>query len=93
MALGVLAIGGVALGYFAFGGAAIAWHAALGGLAVAGDYALGGGAFATHANDAPARRYFSEDLLFAAIRWGMEHSQWLLLLVLIPAILALRGRD
>lgn len=95
LALGGLAIGGLAVGIAAFGGGAIAWHAALGGLAVARDYALGGAAFAAHANDALAQQYFRDTPLFAAIHWGLDHSQWLVLLAVLPAVLALwrRRRD
>jgi hypothetical protein len=74
------------------GGGAIAWHAALGGLALARDYALGGAAFAAHANDALAQQYFSDNALYSAIHWGMDHSQWLVVLAALPALLALLRR-
>ncbi len=92
LALGGLAIGGLAVGIAAFGGGAVAWHAALGGLAVARDFALGGAAFAAHANDALAQQYFRDNPLFSAIHWGMDHSQWLVLLAVLPALLALWRR-
>jgi hypothetical protein len=92
LAVGVLALGGGAIGYLAAGGAAIAVKAALGGLAIARDYALGGGALARHANDDAAHRFFQEDLFADAARTVMAHSQWLVLLAALPALLALRDR-
>jgi hypothetical protein len=59
---------------------------------VARDYALGGGAVAAHANDELARRYFSDNLLFDATHWGMDHSQWLVLPAALRAVLALWRR-
>ena len=92
LAVGALAMGGGAVGYLAAGGGAIAIRAALGGLAIARDYALGGSAVARHANDEAARSFFEEDLLADAARTVMDHSEWMLLLTLIPVFLALRER-
>lgn len=85
----LLAVGGVAVGYFACGGAAIAAKAALGGLAIAHEYALGGAAFARHANDATARKLFEEDWLLAFAQFVLQHSQWLIVLTLIPLLVVL----
>src|SRR5512145_1493331 len=92
LAFGAMALGGGAIGYLAAGGAAIAFRAALGGLAIARDYALGGGAVARHANDEAARRFFEEDVFADVARTVMDHSQWLVLLAALPALLALRER-
>jgi len=89
----LLAIGGLAIGYVALGGAAIALRGAVGGLALARDYAIGGGAFARHANDAAAEQFFREDLLLSAAQFLAGHSQWLLLLIAIPILLAFRERQ
>jgi hypothetical protein len=48
LSLGLEAIGGVAAGFVALGGAAFGWAAALGGLAVAREVALGGAAMGAH---------------------------------------------
>lgn len=81
---------GVARGWIAVGGVA-AGGIALGGLAVARDYALGGAAIAAHANDELARQYFS-DPVFSALHWGLDHSQWLVVLAILPALAALLRR-
>ena len=85
----LLALGGLAIGYVACGGAAIALKAAFGGLAIARDYALGGAAFARHANDAAARKMFDEQWLLAFAQFVLQHSQWLIVLAVVPALLAL----
>ena len=50
-------MGGAAIGVIASGGIALGWYAALGGLAVARELALGGAAMANHANDPVAREF------------------------------------
>jgi hypothetical protein len=51
-------MGGAAIGMIASGGIALGWHAALGGVAAAHELALGGAALANHVNDAAAREFF-----------------------------------
>jgi hypothetical protein len=56
LAMGWQAWGGLALaGAMACGGFAAAWQAAYAGMALARDYAVGGAAWARHANDAPRK--------------------------------------
>ena len=74
LSLGVVSLGGLALGVFAFGGGAIAWKAALGGLAIAHEFAVGGGAFATHANDAVAERYMENSAFFSTAQASMPEK-------------------
>jgi hypothetical protein len=97
LAVGLFAIGGGALGLLAVGGAAFAWHAALGGLAVARNFAIGGAAFAEHANDPAASQMLETSTLLSSADALMSHSQWLVLLAVLPALLAFirrrRGRQ
>jgi len=86
LALGVYALGGGAIGVAACGGGALAWEAALGGLAVAQSYAEGGLAIAKHANDPVASDFFKHSSFFSGAGWLLNHSRWLLLLALLPAI-------
>jgi hypothetical protein len=60
LAIGGLSLGGGALGVVAIGGLAAGYIAAEGGLAIAQQFALGGDAFALHANDAAARQFFQQ---------------------------------
>ena len=90
LAIGGLALGGAAVGGWAIGGGAYALHAAVGGQAIAIVYAKGGQAIARHTSDLAAQDFFSQSLFFRIGQAVMEHSQWLLLLLLIPAILASR---
>ena len=85
--LGGYAIGGLAIGFLAMGGLAIGWECALGGAAFAKDYAIGGYAVAEHAHDAAAQEYVRT----SRVRFGrafMQHSRWLLILILLPVFLA-----
>jgi hypothetical protein len=87
LSVGGYAVGGLAIGFLAVGGLALAWQGALGGAAIAKGYAVGGLAIAEHANDPEAQEFMRT----SAIRFGRmlaEHSRWLLILVLLPAILA-----
>jgi hypothetical protein len=52
-------MGGAAIGLVASGGLALGWHAATGGVAYAHGLALGGAAMAQHANDSVAREFFA----------------------------------
>lgn len=92
LAIGVLALGGGAFGVWAAGGLTVAIHAAMGGLAVALSYAQGGAAYAAHANDPEALRFFSTQP-FSAISAILSHSRWLLVLVLLPLIPAFFKRS
>lgn len=91
-ALGGLALGGCAMGFWAIGGAAFGLQAALGGLAIASEYALGGLAKAFHANDEAAKQFFTDQPLLRMSRAVMDHSQWFLLLLLVPIWVGLRNR-
>ena len=87
VSLGGYAIGGLAAGFLAMGGLAIGWECALGGAAFAKEYAIGGYAIAEHANDAEAQEYLKTNV----VRYGsafMQHSRWLLVLALLPAVIA-----
>ena len=87
LSVGGYAIGGLAVGYFAMGGLALGWQGALGGAAIAKEYAVGGLAIAEHANDPEAQEFMRTSV----VRFGrtlMQHSRWLLILVLLPAVLA-----
>jgi hypothetical protein len=86
MAVGVFALGGLAVGIAAVGGAAFAWWAASGGLAVARELAVGGAASALHANDAAAQALVSQHPFFRVGMGAIEHSRWLVLLALLPAL-------
>ncbi len=90
LALGVYALGGGAIGVTACGGGALAWEAALGGLAVARNYAEGGLAIARHANDQVASEFFQRSSFVSGSEWLLAHSQWFLLLALLPAIQGVR---
>jgi len=95
LAGGGWAVGGLALGVFAVGGGAIAWKAALGGLAIAQEFAVGGGAFGTHANDAVARAYMENSTFFSAAQASLKSAkywQWLWLLGLLPLWMQWRAR-
>jgi phage-related tail fiber protein len=77
-----------------FGGAALAWRGAKGGLAVAHDFAIGGAAIAPHANDDAAREYFEISSLFdtaerAARSLSQISGHWVYPLVLTACIVAL----
>jgi len=86
LAVGVWAIGALALGWKAVGVCAIAWSAAQGVVALAHDYASAVTAFARHANDAKAQRWFAHDPLFVAWKWITERGNWLWLVALVPLI-------
>ena len=58
LAWGGVVLGGTAIGIIASGGLAIAWHAAIGGVAAAHELAQGGMALARHANDSEALAFF-----------------------------------
>ncbi len=83
LALGGYSLGGLAVGYLAMGGLAIGLEGAVGGASIAKDFAIGGLALAEHANDAAAEKFFSEGAA-AAGRTIMEHSEWFVLLALLP---------
>lgn len=87
MSVGGYAVGGLAIGWLAVGGMALGWQGALGGAAIAKEYAVGGLAIAEHANDPEAQEFMRT----SAVRFGRalaEHSRWLLILILLPAVLA-----
>ena len=75
MAVGLVAIGGLSIGYLAFGGVAIAWKAASGGAAIAKYIAAGGGVIAAHANDRHAYAYMQRSPFF--------RNQWTIFNILI----------
>ncbi len=87
VALGWWAVGGLAAGWYAIGGLALGWKAALGGAAFANDFSLGGAASAVHANDQAAKEFFASTPFFSEGRNAMRHSQWVLILLLLPAVL------
>lgn len=64
-----LAYGGVALGWAAHGGMAMAVQTAFGGFAVALEHALGGFAAGAHANDATARAAVQNHWWFRLTNW------------------------
>jgi hypothetical protein len=89
LALGGYSLGGLAVGYLAIGGLAVALQGALGGAAIAKEFAIGGLAIAEHANDAAAQKFFSEGAAGVG-RTIMDHSEWFVLLALLP-LLGRRG--
>jgi hypothetical protein len=74
MALGGWALGGVAAGYSAYGGAALAWLASQGGCSIAHDFAVGGTVFAHHANDEAARLFFQTSTFFNQVTTLMRYA-------------------
>jgi hypothetical protein len=90
LAIGGCALGGGAVGGWAIGGGAYALHAAVGGQAIAITYAKGGQAIARHTTDLAAQNFFSQSFFFRVGEAVMRHSQWLVLVLIIPAILASR---
>ena len=92
LAIGGCALGGAAVGIWAIGGGAYALHAAVGGQAIAVMYAKGGQAIARHTTDLAAQDFFSQSMFFRVGQAFMEHSQWFLLLLLVPVLLASRQR-
>jgi hypothetical protein len=76
-------LGGCAIGYVAVGGAALGWFAAQGGLALAGELAQGGVALARHANDAVALEYFRGFLNLADER----QRNWIRVIGFLPLLL------
>ncbi len=92
--LGIVAIGGLAMAaYMAAGGLAIGWYAAFGGLAIAREVAAGGAAVARHANDAVARDFFANAGWYGDMRAAMPYAQWLLLVFVLLAIVAVMRRS
>ena len=91
LALGGYSLGGLALGYLAIGGLAVGFQGAIGGGAFAREFALGGLAIAEHANDLAAERFFAEGAAGLG-RAIMEHSEWLVLLALLPLLGIRRSR-
>ena len=81
-----LAMGGLALGILAAGGAAVALDRAFGGLAVARDVAMGGVALAAHANDAVAREAMAHGLFFRNADRLIGYSR---LLMLVPVLVVI----
>jgi hypothetical protein len=91
-AIGGFALGGLAIGVVAAGGAAFAWWAAFGGLAVARDVAVGGAASALHANDPAAHDVVAQHPFLWLSSKLLQHSRWLVLLAVLPALLVLLRR-
>jgi hypothetical protein len=58
------AYGALAIGWQTFGGCAVAWNAAQGGMAVAHYFALGVVAHAVQANTEIARQFIQQNLYF-----------------------------
>jgi hypothetical protein len=85
--VGLWAIGGMAVGLQAFGGCAIAWLAAHGGVALAHDFAIGAIAVARHANDAVAQDLFASSSFFQAVQVGARYAFWLNVMWLFPFVL------
>ncbi len=76
LGLGLLAVGTVAAGWWALSGLwSVGWEAAAsGGLAAAWDFGGGAHAFAAHANDGAARRFFAQRLpasVFQSVLGGL----------------------
>jgi hypothetical protein len=84
LAVGLGAMGGLGIGIVALGGAAIAWYAAMGGLAVSHGYAIGGVAHAPHviARESNGRVPFS-----AIPHPPFRASDAIILVVVVAAIL------
>src|SRR5262249_26061935 len=76
--------GGIAVGWQAFGGCAIALNAANGGLALARDFALGGVAQAAEANSFLASQFIKGSFFFKTMEMLSHYVAWLNLLWLIP---------
>ena len=93
VAVGVFAQGGAALGYLASGGVAVAWLAASGGAAIAHHLALGHVAVAAHANDATARAFIRNNLLFSHYTLLMNFIMLSSCLGIVPGLLYMRKRS
>jgi hypothetical protein len=87
-----MALGGLAIGLLAAGGAAIGWEAAFGGLAIAREYAFGGLAIAQHANDQAARDYLSGNGFFSTADTIMDYSFLFPILAFLPVVVALLNK-
>jgi hypothetical protein len=91
LGLAVYALGGGAFGVYSIGGLAVAWHAALGGAAIAKKYAVGGYAAAEYANDPVATEYMRTSVM----RYGellARHARWFIVLAFLPAVVGLYRR-
>jgi hypothetical protein len=96
-------VGGLAIGWQAAGGGALAWdvaagggavavRAAFGGAAVARDFALGGSAWALHANDDAARAVLENHPLTDGMLWYSTHTLWPALGITALALLLSLGQ-
>jgi hypothetical protein len=92
-AVGIFAQGGVALGYLASGGVAVAWLAASGGAAISHHLALGHVAVAQHANDATARAFIRNNLLFSHYTLLMNFIMLSSCLGVLPGLFYMRKRS
>ncbi len=84
---GVGGLGGVAVGWWAAGGLAAGWMAAWGGVAVAYHFAAGGLAFAMEANNAAANAYFAGQWFFGFVANAWKVALWTSFLAWLPALL------
>jgi RNA polymerase sigma factor (sigma-70 family) len=84
--IALASFGGLALGYQSFGGFALAWHAAVGGIAIAHTYALGDIALAAHANNALADATLSHERFFRTTQFLAKYSVLLNALWVVPLL-------
>jgi len=77
----------MAVGWQAFGGCAMAWLAAHGGVAIAHNFAVGGFALGRYVNDAPAEAFIRDSHFFQNALAGMRYASWLNFLWLPPPAL------
>jgi hypothetical protein len=87
LAVGGWVFGGVAVGWKAYGACAIAWRAAVGAAALAHDFALGGIAQAAQAGNAAAETYVKSSEFFHSVTWLSQYAGWLNLLWVLPMLL------
>lgn len=66
-----------AIGIVASGGIAVGWHAAIGGVAAAREFALGGATVAQHMNDSAAREFFAHHHWMDITQSGPRNAFWI----------------
>lgn len=74
------------MGWQAFGGCALAWSAAWGGVSIAHDYAVGGLVSALQTNNDTARDFINGQLFFQAADKVFPYLYWLNFFWIVPLL-------
>jgi len=88
--VGVWTLGVMAVGWQAAGCCALAWNAAMGGVALAHDFALGGIAHAAQANNDIAGQFIRPNLFFHCSQILFRYVAWLNLIWVVPLVVEWR---